>query len=54
MLTKRDLFVVINAIATIDIAKIDAGDRYEINKLEDLTYKAATMIEKLQFEEIES
>ena len=44
---KRDIFDIVNAIAVLDMRKIDAGDRHTLNQVEQVIYDASAFIEKL-------
>lgn len=52
--TKRDIYTIVSKIAFIDMQKVDAGNRYELNKLEATALEANAFLEKLQFGDYEA
>lgn len=52
--TKRDIYTIVSKIAFIDMQKVDAGDRYELNKLEASVSEASAFLERLQFGDYEA
>ena len=43
------IFEVLNDLATLEMTKIDAGDRHALNALENAIHGASRFLEKLQF-----